>query len=109
MKKFISWIVTVFVAVLLVALAIANRNIALLNLDPFPWAVELPLYALLYAAAFIGLVVGALTQWWVDRRWRREARLRRRETAELRKELAALKAAGSQERAPTAELLSPTP
>ena len=109
MIKVLTWIVSVVAAVALMVLAVANRNIVLLSLDPFPWVVELPLYALLYAAGLVGLLVGAAAQWWIGRRWRREARLRRREVAELRQQLEARKAPAAEERRPAAELLTPTP
>ncbi len=107
MKKLLFWIITVVTAVVLVALAIDNRDPVQLSLDPFPWAIVLPLYGFLFAAGLFGLIVGMVAQWWIGRRWRREARLRRRENADLVKQLAELKAAASRERAPTAELLAP--
>jgi uncharacterized integral membrane protein len=68
-------------AVLLVTLAVANRHLVRLVLDPFDpsdpvLAVELPFYAYLFAALIIGVVLGGIATWLNQARWRRAARAR---------------------------------
>jgi putative membrane protein len=96
-----SWIALLIAIVVAAALAVANRNAVTFSLDPLPWTIELPLYGVLFAGLVVGLVLGLGTEWWRGRRWRREARARRREVQTLAQENASLKAASGQ-RPPTA-------
>ncbi len=110
MVKVLSWILALLLAVIAAALAIANRQIVLMSFDPLPWAVELPLYLLLFATLLLGLIVGMAAEWWRGRRWRREARQRRREAMDLTRELGALKTSATTAAPPAAarpELLIP--
>lgn len=55
-----------FLAALLVLLgvfAVANRQAISLSLDPLPFAVDLPLYLLVFLVFAAGLVLGMLAQW----------------------------------------------
>ncbi len=68
-------------AVLLVALAVANRHGARLVLDPFNpqnpvLSIELPFYGYLFGMLIIGVVLGGLATWLSQGRWRRLARQR---------------------------------
>jgi uncharacterized integral membrane protein len=84
-------LVLVFVplAVILIALAVANRGMVAFTLDPFNpgnpgLTVQLPLFVLLFAAIALGLVVGSAATWWRQGRYRKLARRRDREVQELR-------------------------
>lgn len=53
-------------AILLLALAVfavANRAPVAVSLDPLPYAVELPLYLLVFVSFLIGLCLGGLLLW----------------------------------------------
>lgn len=53
-------------AILLLALAVfavANRAPVAVSLDPLPYAVELPLYLLVFVSFLIGLGLGGLLLW----------------------------------------------
>ena len=56
------------------AFAVANRTSVPIDLDPFPIAFELPLYAALMAAILAGLLIGGLSAWAAGGRARREVR-----------------------------------
>jgi len=54
------------IAILLVLLgifAVANRQAISLSLDPLPFAIDLPLYLLVFLVFAAGLVLGMLAQW----------------------------------------------
>ncbi|MGE3066487.1 MAG: lipopolysaccharide assembly protein LapA domain-containing protein [Hyphomicrobiaceae bacterium] len=87
MVRRILWIVIALpAAVLLIALAVANRHAVRLVLDPFRpenpvLSIELPFYAYLFAALIIGVVLGGLSTWMTQARWRRTARRRTQDAA----------------------------
>ena len=88
----VAWLVVGgLAAVLLITLAVINRQVVpLLVPDPFdpqrPLAVELPFYVYLFAMLFVGIVLGGLTTWTAQGKWRRIARNRIREAARWRGE-----------------------
>lgn len=90
MLKLIFWILFLAVVLVIAALSIANRQEVMFSLDPLPFVFDLPLYLLLLAAGFIGLVLGSLSTWARGGTHRREARRLRRENAELKGQNTAL-------------------
>ena len=79
------------VAVLLVTLAVANRHGVRLVLDPFRsdepvLFLVLPFYAYLFGVLLLGIVIGGLTVWLTEARWRRTARRRTAEAQRWRAE-----------------------
>jgi uncharacterized integral membrane protein len=85
--KIVSRVITIIAAALVALLAVANREAATVSLDPLPFEITGPLYALLLAAAVIGLSVGGFMGWSSGLKWRRMARRRRRELDSLEKRL----------------------
>lgn len=72
------------VAIFLVTLAVANRHLVRLVLDPFrPEApvisIELPFYAYLFGALLIGVIAGGAAVWLTQGHWRHTARVRTQE------------------------------
>ena len=97
MKRLLWLIVGAPVGIAVVVLAVSNRQPVTLALDPFApespaLSVTLPLFVLLFAALFCGIVLGGIGAWLKQSRWRREARERRYEAARLRNEADRLKA-----------------
>ena len=92
MLRKLYWTFVVFpLVVFLVALAVANRHTVRLVLDPFApenpvLSIELPFFLFLAAAVLAGLMLGGLTAWAGQGKWRRTARRERRTAAELRGE-----------------------
>jgi len=79
MKKIVSWIIGLPVAVVLIAFALANRSFVNVSFDPLstdaPWfALSLPIWALLFAGIFLGLVIGWVASWVNQGKWRKAAR-----------------------------------
>lgn len=88
MKRILSWLFGVPVALLVIILAVANRRPVMFSLDPFsldqPWfAVEVPLYVLLMSCLILGMLIGGVSAWLTQGKWRKEARHRRQEVRRL--------------------------
>jgi uncharacterized integral membrane protein len=101
MRKIVLAVVLIPIAVLIVALAVANRQIVTVSFDPFSSAepaflLRAPLFVLVFVLVIAGVIIGGIASWLRQSRWRRAARLReaelrsaRSEVDRLRRELAA--------------------
>jgi lipopolysaccharide assembly protein A len=76
-------------AVLLILLAVSNRETVSFALWPLPFLVELPLYLVFFLSLLIGALIGVSAAWVAGGRSRRELRVRRRRIEALERELAA--------------------
>ena len=90
--KLLWWIILLPLLAIAAAFAVANRTLIPVSLDPLPYAFEAPAYVALMAAIFVGLIVGGVSSWMAGRRWRREARLGRRNIKLLEAEVESLRA-----------------
>ena len=87
MLKRVLWLLLAFpAAVILIALAVANRHSVRLVLDPFRpespvLSLVLPFYAYLFGALLVGVVIGAISTWVGQGPWRRYARTRGRDAS----------------------------
>src|SRR5262249_11054673 len=94
-------------AVLIVALAVANRQLVAISFDPFNAAepallLRAPLFVLVFVLVIAGVVIGGVASWLRQSRWRRAARLREAElqsarnaVERLRREIAARETASA--------------
>jgi len=92
LRRMIAFAVGLPLGVVLVTLAVINRQSVTLILDPFhPEApvlsVVLPLYAYLFGALLLGIMVGGGVVWVTQGAWRRAARRRAAEAQRWRAEL----------------------
>ena len=92
LRKIVAALILVPLAVLIIAFAVANREIVTVSFDPFsveqPAAsVTLPLFALVIVLLILGVVIGGSASWLRHGRWRRMARRLERELGKLRDEL----------------------
>jgi uncharacterized integral membrane protein len=95
-RKIIAAIILVPLAVIIIAFAVANRQIVTVSLDPFsaehPAAsLTLPLFALVIVLLVLGVLIGGIAAWLRQSKWRRTARRLEREIADLHIEIEALK------------------
>jgi hypothetical protein len=109
MRRFLILFVLLPLAVIAVALSVANREGVVLSLDPFGggeprWSVAMPLFILLFATLGIGILVGGVATWFGQGKWRKAARAERANAARLRQDVERLR-----ERVTTAPALSPPP
>jgi len=89
MRKAVRLIVLIPLAIILIALALANRADVLLSLDPIrpetPSAsITVPLFVALLGALIVGILIGGVAAWVGQGKWRRAARSHARELAALR-------------------------
>jgi uncharacterized integral membrane protein len=88
-NRFVLIVVFVPLAIILIALAVANRELVAFTFDPFnpgnpALTLELPLFVFLFLALAIGLVVGSAATWIKQGHYRKLARLRAQEVQSLR-------------------------
>ena len=96
MINFVKALILFPLAILVVLLAVANRGPVTLSLDPFSReapeiAFTLPLFAVIFGAVMLGVVIGGMGAWLAqgkhrraERRYKREARRLRAHTAPAR-------------------------
>jgi len=111
LRKIVAALILVPLGIVLVALAVANRQAVTVSFDPFnpqhPAAsATLPLFALIVILLIAGVLIGGSASWLRHGRWRRTARRLERDLARLREELDAHKRAAA---AATAPLNIPRP
>jgi uncharacterized integral membrane protein len=100
LRKIVAAIFLIPLAVVIIAFAVANRQIVTVSLDPFsaedPAAsLTLPLFALVIVLLVLGVVIGGIAAWLRQSKWRRTARRLEREVEDLRRELDVLKRTGA--------------
>jgi uncharacterized integral membrane protein len=96
LRKVVATIILVPLAVIIIALAVANRQDVTVSLDPFnpdvPAAsLTKPLFVVLLAVLVLGVIIGGIASWLRQTKWRRTARRLEREAANLRNEIETLK------------------
>jgi uncharacterized integral membrane protein len=95
-RKILFFLIAVPVAILIVALSVANRHPVVLSYDPLgggddALSVRLPLFAIILGALLIGVVAGGAAAWWNQGKWRRTARQGMRDAARWHNEAEALR------------------
>lgn len=100
LRKIVAAIILVPLAVVIIAFAVANRQLVTVSFDPFganePAAsLTLPLFALVILLLIIGVLIGGSASWLQQGKWRGSARRLERELHHLRGKLAALEGAAA--------------
>ena len=90
-RKIVSALVLVPLAILIVLFAVANRGDVVLSLDPFSadspaLTLRSPLFLALLVALILGVVIGGCAAWLRQAKWRRMARRLERELSATRSE-----------------------
>ena len=80
--------------------AVANRHMVTVSFDPFnsndpSLSKDEPLFVVIIAAAFLGVVAGGSATWFGQRRWRRAARHHEADAREVRAQLADFRASAA--------------
>ena len=96
LRKIVAVVILIPLAVVIIAFAVANRQIVTVSLDPFSSehpasSLTLPLFGLIIALLIAGVVIGGVAAWLRQAKWRRVARRLEREVEGLRGEVASLK------------------
>ncbi len=95
MIRFLRLAVMALLAMVILTLAVTNRQDVTLYLDPIAKkdvasAIQAPLYVVIFLCVMIGVVLGAISMWIGQGRWRRQAKARSGEVHKLKRELALL-------------------
>ena len=78
LNRLFTVLITIPIAVVLIALSVANRGSVQFSRDPFSadnpaLTVTLPLFVLLFGALLVGLIVGGAATWLGQHRYRKAA------------------------------------
>ncbi|MGX7705597.1 DUF1049 domain-containing protein [Methylobacterium sp. Gmos1] len=100
MIRFLKGLILLPIAIVVVLLAVANRQPVMLSFDPFSngtpaFSLPMPLYALIFAAVAVGIVVGGIGSWLGQGDTRRDRRAKGRELTRLRGEAERLRQTAS--------------
>ena len=112
MRKFLTAVIVIPLALLFIVFAVANRHFVTVSFNPFDTgdsasAVSLPLFLLIIVAAIVGVVAGGVATWIGQHRWRRAARQHQADAEAARAELASLRAASAAARGAQGQLVPP--
>jgi uncharacterized integral membrane protein len=88
MRRFIFLFILVPIAIVLIALSVANRNSVVFSVNPFGSSLSFsaPLFVVVFAAIALGILIGGVAAWFGQGHWRRAAREERIEVERLRAE-----------------------
>ncbi|NNU58959.1 lipopolysaccharide assembly protein LapA domain-containing protein [Ochrobactrum soli] len=87
-KRIVAIVILVPLAVILIALSVANRASTVLTVDPFnpgnpALSYSAPLFVWLFGALLVGVVIGSAVTWLTQGKHRRRARDSKQEAARL--------------------------
>ena len=96
LRRLYVFFVLLPLAVVIVALAVANRGMIAVSFDPFSstnpaYVAMVPLYELAFMLVIVGVVIGGGAAWLRQRKWRRATRRLEAEIRSLRSEIEALR------------------
>jgi uncharacterized integral membrane protein len=95
-RKIVTVIIVLPLAAIIIAFAVANRQMVTVSFDPFSttdpaYAATVPLFILIFALVILGVIVGGVASWLRQGAWRRTARKLDHDVRRLHQELAALR------------------
>jgi hypothetical protein len=98
-RKIVTALILIALAMVLIAFAVANRQLITVSLDPFDQAnpalvIARPLYQLILALLLGGVLVGGCAAWLGQGKWRARARRAEAQLARLRAQSSASASAG---------------
>lgn len=99
MIRYLRYIFLAGLALVLLTVALANRAPVQVRLLPddlaaltgLTWAVEAPLFLIIFAGILAGVLIGFVWEWFREMRIRTDARGKSREVARLERELAVMR------------------
>ena len=95
-RKIVTLVIVLPLAAVIVAFAVANRELVTVSFDPFSstnpaYAATLPLFILIFVLVILGVIVGGAAAWLRQAHWRSAARQLDAAARLLRQELSALR------------------
>ncbi|MEQ1900951.1 MAG: lipopolysaccharide assembly protein LapA domain-containing protein [Devosia sp.] len=114
LRRIVGWIVLVPLSVVLIVFALANRQLVVVNFNPFvptdalaSPGVGVPFFLVLFGVLLLGVVLGGIATWFAQAPHRRDERAYRRESERLNRELEAIRRAPSLPGAGVDDLVKP--
>ena len=103
-RKVVTAIIVVPLAIVIVAFAVANRQVVTVSFDPFSsaspaYAASLPLFVLIFVLVILGVIIGGVAAWLRQAAWRRTARRLDADVRTLHQELEAMRRRAAEEEA----------
>ena len=100
-RKIVNLAVFVPLGIVLIVLAVANRQVVTLALNPFRpedgvLSVSAPFFLFLFVALMFGMLIGSAATWWAQGKYRKQARKEAREVIRWQAEADRHKAAAVQ-------------
>ncbi len=113
MRRIVLGAILVPLALVIVALAVANRTVVTVAFDPFSatepaFALRAPLFVLVFVLVIVGVIIGGAAAWLRQHKWRRRARRLAAELERTRAEAERLRRQLDDAR-PVSHPLSPRP
>ena len=101
-RKIVTAIIVVPLAIVIVAFAVANRQVVTVSFDPFSssspaYAASLPLFVLIFVLVILGVIIGGVAAWLRQASWRRTARRLDADVRTLHQELEAMRRRAAEE------------
>ena len=92
-RRLLSWAIGLPLAAIIIAFCIANREWITVSFDPVHRdapraAIAMPQWVLFFAGIFFGLIVGWISAWFNQGKWRKAAREHRAQIRKQQQELA---------------------
>ncbi|WP_342666567.1 lipopolysaccharide assembly protein LapA domain-containing protein [Gemmobacter nectariphilus] len=96
MMKYLRYLVLLLIAVGLVAVALANREVVALHMLPpdlaqlvgIDWTIRLPLFLVGFGGVVVGVLIGFVWEWLREHKHRAAAAAKAREVQQLKREVA---------------------
>jgi uncharacterized integral membrane protein len=95
-RRIVTAVIVIPLAVVIIAFAVANRQVVTVSFDPFSsanpaYAASLPLFVLIFILVILGVIVGGAAAWVRQSPWRRTARKLDADVRALHDELEAIR------------------
>jgi len=113
-RKIVTGIIVVPLAIIIIAFAVANRQMVTVSFDPFSsttpaYAANLPLFVIIFIVLILGVIVGGVGSWIGQAKWRRGHRSLDAEVRRLRNEVDTIEARLMMSRRPDMPAEPPPP
>lgn len=99
MIRTLRYVLLALLAIVLLTVALANRNLVTLRALPddlaafagLGWQIEVPMFAVIFASIVAGVLIGFVWEWFREHKYRAEATSKTREVSKLERELAVMR------------------
>jgi uncharacterized integral membrane protein len=96
MRRLVLFVFTIPLAIILIALSVANRAPVLATIDPFnpgnpDLSFSMPLFAIVFAALMVGVLLGSFLTWVNQGKHRNRAKVEADRAASIKREADAIK------------------